>query len=218
MSEETPQLETSAFKYPKPFWPESASVSKDGVYQPVDTINITARSFIGSALFLGGTQFRRLLQFRRGSARPGLAKYLNMFQLTKPQLLGLPVGIGAYAFLSSSIQNIQETDKSFTGEFAAASLATLITSSIANASKGVARNLQLSVGVGSFFALLAWGKGLGGLAENSYNQTKLDGRLNNQEDAQVPLEKPQGFWDVVYRRPLSVTVEELGEGRGILKP
>lgn len=45
------------------------------------------------------------------------------------------------------------------------------------------------------------------------------GKDTKYEQANTGVELPQqGFWDVWKRRPLSQTVEMLGEGRGIFKP
>ncbi|GMF02335.1 unnamed protein product [[Candida] boidinii] len=79
------------------------------------------------------------------------------------------------------------------------------------------KRFGVSFGIGTIFAAFTWAGGAY-LAENSLNSMRRDGKVNNQTDAQdIDAERKQGFWEVVYRRPLSQTISELGEGRGIGK-
>ncbi|ANZ74987.1 BA75_03059T0 [Komagataella pastoris] len=207
------QTVVEQFHMPQPFWPTTKT--KEGEYVPKDSIKEASKVFIGSGVLLGGMHFRRLMQYKKGSARPGLAKYLNLFSLSKSQLIGFPVALGAFSFLSHSFANLQE-EQTATGEFAASSIASLIGLSIFRTKKPLSSNVAIAVGVGSLFGFLTWA-GNFNLGDNSYRAALEAGNGNEGGfDNKVIKTERQGFWEGVYRRPLSQTVEDLGEGRGII--
>ncbi|OWB57121.1 hypothetical protein B5S28_g3047 [[Candida] boidinii] len=216
MSEEQ-QIEVSKaekFYLPQPFWP-APGLKKNGVYTPVDTLGETGKVVFFSGLFLGGMHIRRLIQRRRGSARPGTAHYLNMFDLEKRHFISIPLALGTYTFISNAYANVYEEKKPL-NEFVAGAAAMFV-ATIFKPSMKASKRFGVSFGIGTIFAAFTWAGGAY-LAENSLNSMRRDGKVNNQTDAQdIDAERKQGFWEVVYRRPLSQTISELGEGRGIGK-
>lgn len=198
-----------------PLWPKPATpTTRDGNFKPQNTLAQTMKVSLGSGLLLGGMHIRRILQRRKGSARPGLARYLDMFTMSRGQLVGLPVALGTYAFCTGSLYNLQEGSTA-SAEFVSAGLASFIGLSIGSIKSN---KFGKSLGMAVFFAIANWAGGLGGLGVNSYKSHQQRGELRKQKSQDDDWTHQQGFWDVIYRRPLSQTVEVLGEGRGILKP
>ncbi|ODV98326.1 hypothetical protein PACTADRAFT_48107 [Pachysolen tannophilus NRRL Y-2460] len=215
-SSEIEEVKTpKAFPLPSPFWNVSSGPNK--AYQPVDPFSNASKLFIGTGVFVVGMHFRRLLQRKKGSARPGLARYLEMFEMTKAHLIGIPLGVSSYSFLHDCLQNVYEKETAF-NEFLSSGIASFIGVSIIKNNRKIGTNVGTALGIGLMFATMRWAGGFAGLDKNSHRQVDSAGLLLKQEDSRDIKTERQGFWDLTYRRPLSQTIEDLGEGRGILRP
>lgn len=205
------------FKLPRPFFLKDDQKK----FQPVDTFNETKKITIYSAIFLGGMHVRRLLQHRMGSARPGQERYLKLFELSPRHFVSIPFALGTYSFISNSLYNLDE-ERSTKNEMIAASSAVLV-ATIFKISP-LNQKFGLALGMGLFIGLFNWTGGLIGNYKTNYTNMYQDGKINNQisnksldEDFQNGTYKKQGFWELLYRKPLSETIEDLGEGRSIGK-
>jgi hypothetical protein len=208
------------FKLPRPFILKDRDVSTEP-FTPIDTFSETKKIAIYSTLFLGGMHVRRLLQHRMGSARPGQERYLKLFELSPRHFISIPFALGTYSFLSSSLYNLDE--KRTTGnEVIAASSGILV----ATIFKSIPLNQKvgLALGMGVFVGIFNWAGGLVGTYKTNFTHMYQTGQIKNQESNKSLDEdfangtyKKQGFWELLYRKPLSETIEDLGEGRGIGK-
>ncbi len=203
-----------------PVW-SAAKANEIHDFEPVDTINETVKITAFSGLFLGGMHLRRLLQHRKGSARPSHARYLSLFELNKRHFISIPLALGTYSFVSNSLLNIKEERKA-TSEILAVSSGVLV-ASIFKPSMPLNAKIGMALGVGLFAGFVEWAGGLN-IYDSNYGYLKSTDQLKNQEsnksldeDFEKGTYKKQGFWELVYRKPLSQTIEELGEGRGIGK-
>lgn len=218
MSSTTPQ--TESFKLPRPYFLKDDDVL-DKKFEPIDTFSETKNIAIYSAIFLGGMHVRRLLQHRMGSARPGQERYLKLFELSPRHFIAIPLALSTYSFLSSSLYNLDEKRTTVNEMIAASSgilVATIFKSGPLNQKVG------LALGMGLFVGLFKWAGGLVDSYYTNYTYMYQTNQIKNQEsnksldeDLANGTYKKQGFWEVLYRRPLSETVDDLGEGRGIVK-
>ncbi|GMG24614.1 unnamed protein product [Ambrosiozyma monospora] len=205
---------------PKPFFEKDSPERRD--FKAVDTLSQTLKAIVYSGIFVGGMHFRRMLQHRKGSARPGQARYLALFELQPRQFVSIPLALGTYSFLSNSFYNLNE-GKTTKGEVIASSAAVLV-ATIFKQGMALNKRVGLALGVGTAVGLFNWAGSFTDLYDSSYNYKKSTGQINNPE-SNKKLEaswedgtyKKQGFWEVVYRKPLSETIADLGEGRGIGK-
>lgn len=214
---EQPQQATKSFTLPRPFFFKDAPAK----FEPVDTFGETKKIAIYSAIFLGGMHVRRLLQHRMGSARPGQERYLKLFELSPRHFVSIPLALSTYSFISNSFYNLEEKRTTVNEMIAASSgvlVATIFKYSPLNQKVG------LALGMGLFVGLFKWAGGLVDSYDSNYTYQYQTGQIKNQESNKSLDEdfangtyKKQGFWEVLYRRPLSETVEDLGEGRGIVK-
>ncbi|KAG7911978.1 hypothetical protein KL906_000182 [Ogataea polymorpha] len=202
--------------YPKPVWP----VDKQPAYQPVDTITHATKVTLCSGLILGGMHFRRMLQHRKGSARPGHARYLALFEFQRHHFISAPLAAGMYVLVSDSLYNLNEETRA-SAEVAAVSSALFVASMFK--SMPMNTRIGISLGYGLATGLFFWA-GKWGLGEASLRATRSRGEVHDQEsnkslDSETEMGKyrKQGFWETMYRRPLSQTVDEIGEGRGIVR-
>lgn len=209
-----------AFKLPRPFLLKDADVSTDK-FVPVDTFSETKKIAIYSSIFLGGMHVRRLLQHRMGSARPGQERYLKLFELAPRHFISIPFALATYSFLSSSLYNLDEK-RTTKNEVLAASSAVLVATIFKKIPLNQKVGLALSMGV--FVGLFNWTGGLVGNMKTNFTAMTHKGEIHNQESNKSLDEdfangtyKKQGFWELLYRKPLSETIEDLGEGRGIGK-
>lgn len=216
----TTEQTTESFKLPRPFFLKDQDVSTEK-FQPANTFNETKKIAIYSTLFLGGMHVRRLLQHRMGSARPGQERYLKLFELSPRHFISIPLALGTYSFISNSLYNLDEkrtTGNEMIAAAAGISVATIFKSSPLNQKVG------LALGMATFVGLFNWTGGLIGNFNTNFTQMTHEGLIKNQESNKSLDEdfangtyQKQGFWELLYRRPLSETIEDLGEGRGIGK-
>ncbi|ODQ47451.1 hypothetical protein PICMEDRAFT_15402 [Pichia membranifaciens NRRL Y-2026] len=209
-----------SFKLPRPFFLKDEDVS-GSKFEPVDTFKETKNIAIYSAIFLGGMHVRRLLQHRMGSARPGQERYLKLFELSPRHFVSVPFALGTYSFISNSLYNLDEKRTTFNEVLAASSgvlVATIFKQSPLNQKVG------LALGMGVFVGLFKWAGGLVDSYDSNYTYMYQTDKIHNQESNKSLDEdfangtyKKQGFWELLYRKPLSETIEDLGEGRGIGK-
>lgn len=214
----TPQ--TESFKLPRPFFLKDDDVL-DKKFEPIDTFTETKNIAIYSAIFLGGMHVRRLLQHRMGSARPGQERYLKLFELSPRHFIAIPLALSTYSFLSSSLYNLDEK-RTTTNEVIAASSGILVATIFK--SGPLNQKVGLALGMGLFVGLFKWAGGLVDSYYTNFTYMHQTNQIKNQESNKSLDEdfangtyKKQGFWEVLYRRPLSETVDDLGEGRGIVK-
>lgn len=212
--------QTESFKLPRPFFFKDQDVSTKA-FEPADTFAETKKITVYSAIFLGGMHVRRLLQHRMGSARPGQERYLKLFELSPRHFISIPFALGTYSFISNSLYNLDEK-RTTKNEMIAASSAVLV----ATIFKSIPLNQKfgLALGMGAFVGLFNWSGGLIGSFNTNFTHMTQTGQIHNQESNKSLDEdfangtyKKQGFWELVYRKPLSETIEDLGEGRGIGK-
>lgn len=208
------------FKLPRPFFLKDSDISNDK-FVPVDTFSETKKITIYSAIFLGGMHVRRLLQHRMGSARPGQERYLKLFELAPRHFISIPFALATYSFMSNSLYNLDE-GKLTKNEIISASSAVLV----ATIFKKIPLNQKvgLALGMGVFVGLFNWTGGLVGNVKTNFTKMTQNGEIKNQESNKSLDEdfangtyQKQGFWELLYRKPLSETIEDLGEGRGIGK-
>ncbi|ODV87200.1 hypothetical protein CANARDRAFT_5753 [[Candida] arabinofermentans NRRL YB-2248] len=219
MSQESNLEVSKPFTLQKPTWP--TTFEDDTIFQPVNTVGDSVRVSLFTTLFLGGMHFRRMLQHRKGSARPGTAKYLALFELQKRHFVAIPLALGTYTFVSSSLYNLDEGRKPVNEMIAggtAISVATMFKKSWPLNAK-----IGMALGAAVFMGIFNWAGGWN-LYDTNISYMRSQGKVKDQvsnKDLDEQFEnntyKKQGFWEVVYRKPLSQTIEELGEGRGIGK-
>ncbi|QPG77174.1 hypothetical protein FOA43_004580 [Brettanomyces nanus] len=222
MSEEPSSPRNVSLITPKPHILHDSDVSK-GEFTPVNTITEAAKITFWSAVFLGGMHVRRLLQHRKGAARPGQARYLALFELNKRHFVSIPLALGTYSFLSNSLYNLHDGEKTTKSEMLASSTAILVATAFKG---GMAANKKvgLALGVAGFVGFFKWAGGFIDNYSTNLSYTRSHGLNHDQvsnkdldEDFANGTYKKQGFWEIMYRRPLSETVQDLGEGRGIGK-
>lgn len=201
---------------PKPHILRDDDVEKPE-YTPVNTVLDAAKVTFWSGVFLGGLQVRRLLQHRKGSARPGQARYLSLFDLTKHQFVSIPLALGTYSFLSNSFYNLNDGKRTTKAEMLSSGTAVLV-ATIFKQGMALNKKVGFALGMASFVGVFKWAGEFVGSYDTSLARSRIDGKVHNQESSEIEEGyKKQGFWEVMYRRPLSETVSDLGEGRGIAK-
>lgn len=210
-----------SFKLPRPFFFKDSDLESTTQFQPVDTFSETKKIAVYSAIFLGGMHVRRLLQHRMGSARPGQERYLKLFELSPRHFISIPFALGTYSFISNSLYNLEEK-RTTKNEVIAASSAILVATIFK--SSPLNQKVGLALGMGAFVGLFNWSGGLIGNYATNFTAMTHNGKIKNQESNKSLDEefangtyKKQGFWELLYRKPLSETIEDLGEGRGIGK-
>ncbi|GMM28474.1 hypothetical protein DAMA08_011900 [Martiniozyma asiatica (nom. inval.)] len=208
------------FKLPRPFIFKDTSAVKPA-YEPVDTVAETSKIAIYSGLFLGGMHLRRLLQHRMGAARPGQQRYLALFELAPRHFISIPMALASYSFVSNSLYNLDE-ERTTNNEMIAAGSGILVATIF---KKGpLNQKIGLALGMATFVGIFKWAGGLIDNYNTNYTHMYQSGQINNQvsnkqldEDFANGTYKKQGFWELLYRKPLSETIQDLGEGRGIGK-
>lgn len=205
------------FTLPKPFLLHDAPAD----FKPADTVSEASQIAIYSAIFLGGMHVRRLLQHRMGAARPGQQRYLSLFELAPRHFVSIPLALASYSFVSNSLYNLDEA-RTTNNEMMAAGAGILMATVF---KKGpLNQKVGLAIGVATAVGIFKWAGGLVDNYNTNYTYMTQNGLINNQESNKTLDEqfangtyKKQGFWELVYRKPLSETIADLGEGRGIGK-
>ncbi|VEU21926.1 DEKNAAC102889 [Brettanomyces naardenensis] len=208
---------------PKPHILHDSDVETHVSFQPANTLGEAAKITFWSGVFLGGMQVRRLLQHRKGSARPGQGRYLALFELNKRHFVSIPLALGTYAFLSNSFYNLNGGRRTTKNEMISSATAVLVATAF---KQGMAANKRVgfALGIAGFVGFFKWAGEFVGNYNTNLSYTRSHG-LNHDQESNKDLDedfangtyKKQGFWEVMYRRPLSETVADLGEGRGIGK-
>lgn len=207
---------------PKPRMLQDYDVEKTP-YKPINTAAEAAKITFWSGVFLGGMEVRRLLQHRKGSARPGQARYLALFELSKRHFISIPLALGTYCFMSDSFYNLHDGRKT-TGSEMLSSATAVFLATLFKSGMPANRRVGVSLGIAAFVGLFNWAGGFIGSYSTNLSYTRSH-RLNHDQQSNLDLDrdfedgkyKKQGFWEVMYRRPLSETIDDLGEGRGIGK-
>lgn len=205
-------------RWPKAFLPKlPVHIDEHGNYVPVDPFDSAWKLFVGSGVILTGMHLRRIIQMRKGAQRPGVAKYTGMFQTTPRQLVALPTAIALFSFVEDSLMNLNEGENAI-NSMIGAGVGSFLGLIIANPTH-FTKSLGSAVGIGIFYGFGSWAGGFGGLQETSHSNQRVEQKIRSPMDTvRGARSDRQGYWEAVYRRPLSETVEELGEGRGIVKP
>lgn len=192
-------------------------------FTPVNTLGEASKITFWSGVFLGGMHVRRLLQHRKGASRPGQARYLALFELSKRHFVSIPLALGTYCFLSDSFYNLNNGRKITKNEMISTATAVLV-ATIFKRSMPTVNKVGLALGMAGFVGLFKWAGEFVGTYNTNLSYTRSHG-LNHDQESNKDLDrdfengtyKKQGFWEVMYRRPLSETINDLGEGRGIGK-
>lgn len=200
MSDQGTLQSKPAIKYPSPTFNTPAQTQ----YKPVNTWAVT-KDAVKFASIAG------LLTVAAGNA-VSKERLGPMGVFTKSgKLWGLMILVaGSYRFTGASLANLRKENDSW-NEFFAGSVAGAFTAApTGQLVKVVGTSLGTAVLVGGVF----WcGSFLGNTESSSFAQ-RGEG-LENGFEIKKDLEK-QGFWDVSRRRPLSQTLEQLGDG--VFKP
>lgn len=115
---------------------------------------------------------------------------------------------GSYKLASSMLSNLREK-KDTLNEFYAGAIAGAIAGS---PTKSLVKASGWSFAGGVVAALVYWSGSIVGQAATSSHAYRGVGAQNNFKPKDSHYSERQGFWDVLRRRPLSQTLEELGEG------
>lgn len=209
-TEQVTQVET--FKLPRPFILKDSDVKKPD-FEPVNTIVEASKIMVYSGIFLGGMHFRRLLQHRMGAARPGQQRYLALFELSPRHFISIPLALGTYSFLSNSLYNLDE-ERTSGNEIISASAAVLV-ATIFKKSMALNQKIGTALGIAAVLGLFKWAGGLVDTYNTSFTHMSQTGQVHNQESNKSLDEefangtyKKQGFWELLYRKPLSETIED----------
>jgi hypothetical protein len=165
-------------------------------YVPRDTIYVSAQAAIVSA----GVGVIAAL----GKANLGPGRTIFGGLQKNARFIPIFAGVGtAYTLFEAASANLREKDSplnAFVGGLAAGGI---IGASLKKA--GVPKVVGGALFVGFFMAVSRWAGGASGYGRDEMI-TKSHGDI-------VEIEKGdrQGFWDVVHRRPLSQTLDELGD-------
>lgn len=164
-----------------------------GQYQPRDTILVTARA---AAISTGAGIFVSALKASLGPARTSLGSII-----THSRYIWLYGAVGtAYTFGESITANLRGKESAW-NTFAGGALAGGI---MGSTFRSLPKVFGGGIAVGTALGLAHFTGGF-----NSYGEQAQE----NSRGEPVEIEKgqKQGFWEVVHRRPLSQTLEELGD-------
>lgn len=179
-------------KFPSPVTPKP--------YEPKDTVYLATESAIISA----GVGF--LAALGRGSLRGGRTVFGELQR--NARLIPLFAAVGtSYTLFESVSANLREKDSPLNGFIGGAFAGGIIGASIKNA--GVPKVLGGAFFVAMLMGVSKWAGGIQGFGRKE--------AISNSSGDFVEIDKGdrQGFWDVVHRRPLSQTIDELGD---LVKP
>ena len=171
-------------------------------YVPVDTFSAT-RSALGY-----GAAFGLLTVATQNAVQKSRVGPLGIITRSGT-LWGMIVLVsGSYKFASSVLSNLREK-KDTLNEFYAG----LVAGAVAGLpTKSLVKAAGWSFAGGVITGLVYWsGSIVGQLGSSSYAYRGV-GVENNFKPKPVDEAQRQGFWDVLRRRPLSQTLEQLGEG------
>ena len=192
---EAPVVPDSTNKWPRPF-ANLANALAYPAYEPVDTKKKTMQIFRFSFYTTAGA-YAWLYFFRR-----------NTFKI------GLPAAVIGFAtvatFTKASVTNLREKNDGW-NTFLGVGAGNLAILTVGFNSMPVKHKVLTGFGGAALAAFLdhfRWAQSTSSaFTHASYAKANTEEELPKQQ-----------FWDVWLRRPLSQTVEELGQGRGILKP
>lgn len=196
MSEQPPvQLPDSTFKFPRPFG-NLFNANSFPKWEPVDTYGETSKVFKFSFY-----------------STVGAYAWLYFWKRTTFKV-GLPATVIGFATVATAgrgiVCNLREKNDGW-NTFWGVGMGNLVVLTAGFKSMPIKHKIMTGITGAALTGLLnqwSWAQ--------SINSPGKDVRhyLAN-DNSETPK---QGFWDVMRRRPISQTVEELGVGRGIFKP
>lgn len=201
MSEQTEQQSAAT----QPLNTPRFHIKNEEPFEPVDTIHQTTKATIASAVF--GSVF--------AAARNSLNKQVIGpwgFFTHSGRLIGLfTVSGGFFTFGESVAKNLREKNDAL-NQFYGGVLGGMAMGAFRGTVPFI---LGGGFFVGSILGVTSWaGHSLNGLGKDSSYHN-----IDKTDPYGKTLEGPkQGFWEMVYRRPLSQTVNDLGEKNVVFKP
>lgn len=182
----------------------SYHIKTENTYHPIDTISATSEAGLGS--FIAGSLFSAL----KNSMNHKVVGPWGILGANSKAILLFTVGGSSYVFAHGVANNLREKNDAVNDFYGGLVAGTLMGTATRAVFKTV--GLGLLVGVGS--GLLSWGgyslTGLG--KDSSYNSIDKTDPFNKE------TKHTQGFWEMAYRRPLSQTVNDLGENNVVFRP
>lgn len=178
---------------PSPTFPSS----KPGQYHALDTIGMTTENTmigIGAGIVAAAA---------KNSLATGPRNISTLFSKSGGVISIFAGTSFAYTFAYSAVSNLREREDGWSHMWAGAATGALLGAR----TKRIPAFFGWTVLCGAVGGLFGWT----GARFNADRKASLEESPKGfvQEDAH------QTFWEVVHRRPLSLTVEQLGEGRGI---
>lgn len=171
--------------------------SKAGQFHPLDTMGLTTKSAmvgLGAGIVAAAA---------KNSLASGPRNISTLFSKSGGVVGAFTGSSAAYVFTYSAVSNLRERQDGWNHMWAGAATGALLGARTAR----IPAFFGWTVLCGAACGLFGWT----GAKFNSDQKASLEQSPKGfvQEDAH------QTFWEVVHRRPLSLTVEQLGEGRGI---
>lgn len=195
MSEPVAALPDSTFKWPRPFG-NLSNASAYPPFEPVDTRKRTLQVFRFSFYTTAGA-YAWLYVWKRTTFK-----------------LALPATVIAFATVATGtkamITNLREKNDGWNTLWgvAAGNLTVLTVGFKSMPVKHKAMTGVAGAVAAAFADHFRWSQGI----SSAYTDAKY---VKSNTEEELPK---QQFWDVWQRRPMSQTIEELGVGRGVLKP
>lgn len=181
-------------------------IKSQNKYEPVDTITETTNTAMVS--FLVGSIFAAA----KNSTTKQLVGPWGIVKNSGTAVAVLTIGGAALEFGKCVSSNLREKNDAlndfYGGLFGGALVGTYF--------KTVSKTVGIAALSGTVAGLLSWGGySLNGLGKDSshYSIDKSKPFAETTENA-----PKQGFWEMVYRRPLSQTIHDLGEQNVVFKP
>lgn len=176
-------------------YPYIPSPQKEPKFEPKDTIYLTGQAAFAS------TAVGLLVALGKANLGPGRTIFGGLQQNIR--YIPIFAGVGtAYALFEAVSCNLRERNSPLNAFVGGAAAGGIIGVSLKKAS--VSKVFGSALFLGSFMAVSRWAGGAAGYGRD-------DMVLGHGEVAEVEKADRQGFWEVVHRRPLSQTLEELGD-------
>ncbi|GMM33895.1 hypothetical protein DASC09_012200 [Saccharomycopsis crataegensis] len=172
-------------------------------FQPVDAIEVATNAGIGgllvSSVFAAGYN----------SLNKSQAPAFHRIRLSGVLVGAVTVSAAAYSFIEALSGNLRQKNdgvNAFYGGLVSGSI-------IGSVSKNVAKTVGCGFAFGCIMGLVSWGgQSVTGLGKDSPYDS-----IDKSEPVPKLFGEKQGVWDAAYRRPMSQTIEMLGEDSIALK-
>jgi hypothetical protein len=194
---EPPQKAAPLIKYPQP------RLGKLEDYKPVDTWAETNKAFkISSGVGL-------IVAATLNAVRTEKVGALGVITHSGGVLFALIVGGSSYKFFSCASTNLRQKDDAINHFYAGNLTGAIVGSAL---TKKLVPTVGIALGLGISGFLVHWCGGLTGAYGDSAGKARGFGLDNNFTPKKSDVIEKQEFWEVARRRPLSQTLEKLGEG------